>query len=233
MGIISTMTHRMRNNRLSKRLSISSSKLEDEDSNDLIKPTETTCLTRPSVESTTTIVRHSFHETLSSDPPKKLHLQTNMNMHTLFDKTPVSPGDRSAGAFSNPEYPVFKLDMCEAPFETPKSLQGPMQTGDWRDQSTSIKNGYYKSSDCSSITAVEEPKKEKRSMKTLWKRHCGLNIPRSSLSLKTSSSSPKWLDSAGVGDEEALVDMKNEKLLEVHLQNRKKSNKGSFRTPWS
>lgn len=225
------MTRRMRNNRLSKRLSISSSKLEDEDSNDLIKPTETACLTRPSVESTMTIVRHSFQETPSSDAPKKLQLQTNMNMHTLFDTTPTS-GVRSAGAYSNPEYPVFKLDMCEAPFQTPKSLQGPMQTGDWRDHSTTIKNGYYKSSDCSSITAVEEPKKNKRSIKTLWKRHCGLNIPRSSLSLKTSAASPKWLDSAGVGDEEALMDMKNEKLLEVHMQNRRKFNKGGLRSPW-
>ena len=222
----------MRNNTISKRLSNSSSKHEDEDSNDLIKPTpETASLARPSVESTMTIVRHSFNETLPSGSQNRPQLQTNMNMNmrTLFDQTPISPTNHEK---SPSEYPIFKLDLCQSRFEAPYSQRGPKETNEWQNQGTSIKNGYYKSSDCSSITAVEEPKKNKRSMKTLLKRHCGLNIPRSSLSLKTSSSSPKWLDSAGVGDDEALVDMKREKLLDAHLQHHKKGNKGRGLRDW-
>lgn len=56
-------------------------------------------------------------------------------------------------------------------------------------------------------------------MSALLKRHCGLNIPRSSISIKTSSrglQSPKWLDSAGVTEEEGLVDKTNEKWVETH-----------------
>ncbi|CAG7971368.1 unnamed protein product [Penicillium salamii] len=204
MGIVSNMAHRMRNNRLSKRLSISSSKDEDEDSNDLIKPTETTSLARPSVESTITIIRHSFHDSDSN----KLQLQTNTNMNTrtLFDRTPISPGALSR------EYPMFKLDMCQSRFEGEPHLE--------KNDRHRVENG--EKSDYSA-GAVD---KKKRSMKALLKRHCGLNIPRSSLSLKTSSSSPAWLDS---GDDEALVEMKREKLLEVHLQDQKKRKVRGFR----
>lgn len=68
-------------------------------------------------------------------------------------------------------------------------------------------------------------KKDKKSMVALLKRHCGLNIPRSSISIKASSrslQSPKWLDSTGVTDEEGLVDKKNEKWIEA--QDEKKRN---------
>jgi hypothetical protein len=227
MGIISTMTHRMRNNRLSKKLSNSSTELQDEDSNDLIKTTwETASHTRPSVESTSTMVHHSFHDpVLPSDSPNRLQLRTDMNMRTLFDQTPISPPDRAKQALSNPEYPIFKLDMCQAPFQAPKVLQEPLEAKDWRNYSTSIKNGIHESSDCSSIATEKPqvPKKYRRSMTALLKKHCGLNIPRSSLSIKADSPSPKWLDSAGLRKDEELVDMKNEKLLEVHLQNGKRN----------
>lgn len=207
MGIVSNMAHRMRNNRLSKRLSISSSKDQDEDANDLIKPTETASLARPSVESTITIIRHSFHDSDSN----KLQLQTNTNMNTrtLFDRTPISPGALSR------EYPMFKLDMCQSRFEAEPHLE--------QNDRHRVENG--EKSDYNSGTVD----KKKRSMKALLKRHCGLNIPRSSLSLKTSSSSPAWLDS---GDDEALVEMKSEKLLEVHLQDQKKSKLRGFRMHW-
>ncbi|CAG8920287.1 unnamed protein product [Penicillium salamii] len=201
MGIVSNMAHRMRNNRLSKRLSITSSK--DEDSNDLIKPTEA-ALARPSVESTITIIRHSFHDSDSN----KLQLQTNTNMNTrtLFDRTPISPD-----TLSPREYPMFKLDMCQSRFEAEPHLEQKRHRLENEEKSD------Y------SAGAVD---KKKRSMKALLKRHCGLNIPRSSLSLKTSSSSPAWLDS---GDDEALVEMKRERLLEVHLQDQKKWKVRGFR----
>ncbi|CAG8186772.1 unnamed protein product [Penicillium salamii] len=207
MGIVSNMAHRMRNNRLSKRLSISSSK--DEDSNDLIKPTETASLARPSIESTITIIRHSFHD---SDSHKfQLQTNTNMNTRTLFDRTPISPD-----ALSPREYPLFKLDMCQSRFEAePQDLEK-------NDRRRGLENG-LEQTDYTSGTVD----KKKRSMKALLKRHCGLNVPRSSLSLKTSSSSPAWLDSAG--DDEALVEMKREKLLEVHLQDQKKRKVRGFR----
>ena len=72
-------------------------------------------------------------------------------------------------------------------------------------------------------------------MTALLKKHCGLNIPRSSLSIKGDNSpSPRWLDSADVKKEEELVDMKNEKLLEVHLQNGKRNGiwGGGFGRSW-
>jgi hypothetical protein len=239
MGIISTMTRRMRNNRLSKRLSISSTKPE-EDSNDLIKTTwETASLTRPSVESTSTIVRHSQYDAvLPSESTNRLQIRTdNMNMRTLFDQTPISPTDRAKQALSSSEYPIFKLDMCEAPFQAPKVLQEPLETRDWRNKSTSIKNGVHGSSDCSSTSTkkyVPKKNKNRRSVAGLWKKHCGLTISRSSLSFKADSTSPKWLDSAGLGEDEGLVDMKNEKLLEVHLQNGKRNSiwGGGLRGRW-
>ena len=69
-------------------------------------------------------------------------------------------------------------------------------------------------------------KKNKRSMAALLKRHCGLNIPRSSISIKTSRDlqSPKWLDSAGVTEEEALVDKPDGKWVEVGLHDEKRRN---------
>lgn len=229
------MTRCMRKNRLSKRLSTSSSKIEDDDSNDLIKATsETASLARPSVDSTTTIVHHSFCEVLASESPNRLQLRTNMNMRTLFDQTPISPTDHARQAFTNQEYPIFKLDMCQSRFEAPKTLEAAMETTDWRKNSTDIKNGYH-NVDGGDITPTEkDPKRNRRSMAAMFKRHCGLNIPRSSLSLKGDDMSPRWLDSAGVGEDEALIDMRNEKLLGAHMQDQKKNSikGGRFGRPW-
>lgn len=63
-------------------------------------------------------------------------------------------------------------------------------------------------------------------MSALLKRHCGLNIPRSSISIKTSSrglQSPKWLDSAEVTEEEGLVDKESEKWVEAQDEKRRDS----------
>ena len=70
---------------------------------------------------------------------------------------------------------------------------------------------------CPSPEKGVSEKKDTRSMSALLRRHCGLNIPRSSVSIKTSSrglQSPKWFDSVGVTEEEGLVDKKNEKWVE-------------------
>ena len=79
------------------------------------------------------------------------------------------------------------------------------------------------------ISATEKfvaEKKDKKSMAALLKRHCGLNIPRSSISIKASRDlqSPKWLDSAGVTEEEALVDKPDGKWLEVGSHDEKRRN---------
>lgn len=63
-------------------------------------------------------------------------------------------------------------------------------------------------------------------MSALLKRHCGLNIPRSSISIRTSSrslQSPKWLDSAGITEEEGLVDKKNEQWVEAQEEKSRNS----------
>lgn len=110
-----------------------------------------------------------------------------------------------------------------------------METRDWRKNRTSIKNGYHANIEGGDTTATEkDPRRNRRSMTAMLKRHCGLNIPRSSLSLKGDSVSPRWLDSAGVEDDEALIDMRNEKLLGAHMQHQKKNGvkSGRFGRPW-
>jgi hypothetical protein len=88
-------------------------------------------------------------------------------------------------------------------------------------------------SGCSSATTAQNgfeekgvtEKKDKRSMSALLKRHCGLNIPRSSISIKTSRSlqSPRGLDSAGFTEEEGLVDKRDEKWVDVSLNEKKRN----------
>ncbi|KAJ5317706.1 hypothetical protein N7508_002214 [Penicillium antarcticum] len=252
MGLISTLSRHMRNKRLSRRLSSQSSKLQDDDSNDLIKPySETASLRAESVASTSTMVHHSLHEPVlpSESPANRMTIRTdNLNMRTLFDTsshtTPISPtsispmDNRPVRALSRPEYPVLKLDMCQAPFE-PRKLAEPLETGPRRAHDTR-KIGKSRGRECSSESSTDAEKdvdvvspgksgnvnvkeKKRRSMKGLLKKHCGLDIPRSSLSLKTrkspASASTRWLDSAGAGEDgdEGFVDVKDEKWLEAHL----------------
>lgn len=116
----------------------------------------------------------------------------------------------------------------------------PLEMG--RDNSTSKASddaGGYPGKGASSTTTAQKgfssaekcvaEKKDKRSMTALLRRHCGLNIPRSSISVKTSRSlqSPKWLDSAGVTEEESLVDKKDEKWVEGGLHDEKKKRRNS------
>ncbi|OQE40370.1 hypothetical protein PENCOP_c006G00614 [Penicillium coprophilum] len=223
MGLISTLARHMRIKRLSKRLSTTSTKLHDEDSKDLIKATsETASLTRASLESTSTMVHHSVHEPVlpSESPANPMQMRPdNGNARTLFDvnTTPHSP-ERASRSTSRPPYPILKLD-CRSPVEAPRKIvEGPFEMAE------EVKGGAL---DCSSAITVDKDfspyekrvseKKDRMSMSTLLKRHCGLNIPRSSISIQTSSrgvASPKWLDSAGLTEEERLVEKRNEKWVE-------------------
>ncbi|CAP98716.1 hypothetical protein E8E15_009874 [Penicillium rubens] len=243
MGIISTLTRCMRKARLSKRLSTTSTKLHDEDSNDLIKTTsETASLTRTSMDSTSTMVHHSVHEPVlpCESPANRMQIGTdNGNMRTLFDD------DSTANQMDRP---ILKLD-CRSPVDAPrKVLQGPLEVGRngslnkatenkaaW-DRPTEGAGGYTgkDTSGCSSATTAQNgferekgvsEKRDKRSMSALLKRHCGLNIPRSSISIKTSRSvqSPRGLDSAGFTEEEGLVDKRDEKWVDVSLNEKKRN----------
>ncbi|KAJ5836442.1 hypothetical protein N7447_002468 [Penicillium robsamsonii] len=232
MGFISTLARRMRIRRLSKRLSTKSIKLHDEDSNDLIKTTsETASLTRISLDSTSTMVHHSLQPVLPSESSEnRMQMRPdNGNMRTLFDENTTShPRDRAARSPSKAPCPVLKLD-CRSPVEAPRRVvQGPLEMGH------EVKGGAL---GCSSATTTEkgfspsekcEPeKKDRRSMSALLKRHCGLNIPRSSISISTSSRgvvSPKWLDSAGLTEEEGLVEKRSEKWVEGGVQDEKRRN---------
>ncbi|KAJ5512699.1 hypothetical protein N7463_002251 [Penicillium fimorum] len=233
MGFISTLVRRMRIRRLSKRLSTTSTKLHDEDSNDLIKTTsETASLTCVSLDSTSTMVHHSLHEPVlpseSSENRMQMRLD-NGNMRTLFDENTTSQSpDRVARPPSKTPCPVLKLD-CRSPVDAPRRVvQGPLETGD------EVRGGAL---GCSSATTAEKgfsptekcvsEKKDRMSMSALLKRHCGLNIPRSSISIKTPShgvASPKWLDSAGLTEEESLVEKRSEKWVEGGLQDEKRRN---------
>ncbi|KAJ5775517.1 uncharacterized protein N7511_000528 [Penicillium nucicola] len=259
MGLIATITRHMRNNRLSHRLSSQSTKIPDDDKNDLIKPfSETTSLRAESVASTSTMVHHSLHEpVLPSDPPaNRMAIRTDhLNTSTLFETssqtTPISPTDnRAMRALSRPEYPVFKLDMCQAPFE-PRKLAGPLETGPKKkilhtrrigegrgiarsltdgDKGVNVVSSRKRDGGGVDVDVSVKEKRRRRSMKDLLMKHCGLNIPRSSLSLKTrkssASASPKWLDSAGVGEDgdKGFVEVKDEKWLEAHLGSRGRRN---------
>ncbi|KGO65293.1 hypothetical protein PITC_015610 [Penicillium italicum] len=237
MGFISTLSRCMRKNRLSRRLSTTSTKLHDEDSNDLIKTTSETASIRASMDSTSTIVHHSFHEPVlpCESPANRMQIRPeNGNMRILFDAntTSTQPTDRATRALTRPAYPILKLD-CRSPVEAPRRvLQAPVEIGreknkhktrenarDYPETKTSAQKGFSPTEKC-----VCE-KKDKKSMAALLKRHCGLNIPRSSISSKTSRGlqSPKWLDSAGVNDEESLVNRKNEKWVEAHEEKTRKS----------
>ncbi|KAK4868150.1 hypothetical protein LT330_007348 [Penicillium expansum] len=244
MGFISTLSRCMRKNRLSRRLSTTSSKLHDEDSNDLIKTASETGSTRASMESTSTMVHHSFHDPVlpCESPANRMQMRPdNGNLRTLFDANIPSnqPTDRATRALTRPAYPILKLD-CRSPVEAPRRvLQAPVEIGREKDMSRTSENAAGHpgkgASGVPSTTMAEKgfsptekyvsEKKDKKSMVALLKRHCGLNIPRSSISIKASSrslQSPKWLDSTGVTDEEGLVDKKNEKWIEA--QDEKKRN---------
>lgn len=165
----------------------------------------------------------------------------NGNMRTLFDANAAPchlPTDRATRALSRPAYPILKLD-CRSPVEAPRRvLQAPVEiTSKPSDNVGYLGKG---ASGVSSPVAAQRcfsptqkcvsGKKDKRSMSALLKRHCGLNIPRSSISIKTSShglQSPKWLGSAGVTEEEGLVDKKNEKWVEAQDEKRRNSILGS------
>ncbi|CDM35881.1 hypothetical protein DTO013E5_5394 [Penicillium roqueforti] len=244
MGFKSTLARCMRKDRLSKRLSATSTKVHDEDSNDLIKTTSETVSTRASMESTLTMVHHSFHEPVlpGESPANRMQIRTDSgNMRTLFDEDTTSnqPTDRATKALSRPAYPILKLD-CRSPVDAPRRvLQEPWEMStDGNRSKTPVIAGYpgKGASGFSSKTTAQEglsptekvvaEKKDKRSMAALLKRHCGLNIPRSSISIKASRDlqSPKWLDSAGVTEEEALVDKQDGKWVEVDLHDERRRN---------
>ncbi|KAJ5442028.1 hypothetical protein N7445_005035 [Penicillium cf. griseofulvum] len=221
MGIISTLARRIRNIRLSKRLSTTSTKLHDEDSNDLIKATSETASLRASMDSTSTMVHHSLHEPVlpSETPANRMQMRLdNGNMPTLFDGDISNSLDRAGKTLSRVPYPILKLD-CRSPVEAPRRvLQGPLEEEE-------VKGGELGSSATEKGSSPENVKKD-RSMSALLKRHCGLNIPRSSISIKASSRdlSPRWLDSAGLTDEEGLVEKRSEKWVEASVQDEKRRN---------
>lgn len=172
----------------------------------------------------------------------------NANIRTLFDcqqTTPRLQTERAARVLRRRECPILRLDTSCSSLEPPK-LEIPMslemaefEKEMWRKESQEKrKKGGVDGkgvSDCSSTTTIEkglaspvksvnEKRRNRMSVADLFKKHCGLNIPRSSISLKKAGSqvSPKWLDSSGSGggsaEEEGLVDMKDEKWSKAHLQ---------------
>lgn len=158
-------------------------------------------------------------------------------MRTLFDVNtiPSQPTDRDTRALSRAAYPILKLD-CRSPVEAPRRmLQAPVEITNKPSENVASYPGKGASGVSSPVAAQKcfspaekcvSEKKDKRSMSALLKRHCGLNIPRSSISIKTSSrglQSPKWLDSAGVTEEEGLVDKTNEKWVETRDVKRRDS----------
>lgn len=225
MGFISTMTRRMRNNRLSRRLSTISTTgttFHDEDSN-LIKTISEPPSRGASMDSTSTFTQHSVPDpVLPSESPANRRQLDNMNMDGLFGDT---HSDYTARTLARPGYPVLKLDMCQSS-EPRRVLQGPLET-------EKTKNGKSKCSqkdwraDVGCFSSVEKgfmcreesvrEKKRRKSVTGLLKRQCGLNRPSSVSRRRRSEISPKWFNYAGT-EGECLVGVKNENWLETHLQ---------------
>ncbi|KAJ5958744.1 uncharacterized protein N7479_005894 [Penicillium vulpinum] len=221
MGFISTLARCVRIKRLSKRLSTTSTKRHDEDSNDLIKTnSETASLARASMDSTSTMVHHTLHEPVlpSESPANRMEIRPDTgNVRTLFDEDATSTSHSSERTVGRPAYPILKLD-CRSPVEAPRRVvQGPLDMGDEvKGGGTTAQRGFL---------PQKCEKKDRESVTAMLKRHCGLNIPRSSVSIKTSSrslTSPKWLDSTGITEEERLVDKQDEKWVEAGLQGAEK-----------
>ncbi|KAJ5562461.1 hypothetical protein N7461_001222 [Penicillium sp. DV-2018c] len=209
MGFILTLTRRLQNKHFSRRLSTSSTRLNDEDANNLTKTISETSATRViSIETTSTIVHTQLQDPVTPSN-RRAHLQTeDIDTRTLFDPSSAGvtpqPIQTSIHPARKASYPVLKLDMCHCSFQTPV-LQG----GQNNKEGELSASGYSCSCSCSPVKegetglpvdgvgVGEEVKKRnrRRSVADLLKRHCGLNIPRSSISLRSRGQvSPKWLD---------------------------------------
>ncbi|KAJ5272539.1 hypothetical protein N7478_007664 [Penicillium angulare] len=134
MGFISSITRSVRNNKISRKLSISTSKPHHEDSKDLIKiPSNVPSLTR--VDSLASTIRLDVQEaTIPTESPahRKRLTPADLNLQTLFDNAEaLDPAtSRAVRALSMPEYPILKMDTVKPPFDTPaKRLQDPIDTG--------------------------------------------------------------------------------------------------------
>ncbi|EKV14216.1 hypothetical protein PDIG_33770 [Penicillium digitatum PHI26] len=236
MGFTSTLSRCMRKHRLSRRPSTTSTKLHDEDANDLIQTASKTSSTRASVDSTSTMVQHSFHEPVQpcESPANRMQIRPDhAHMRILFDgnATPTHPTNRATGAQTRPAYPILTLD-CRSPIEAPRRvLQAPVEIGreermdQVEDEGTCSGKGVSGVSPARMAqTGVLPPekcvseKKFTKSLAALLKKHCGLNIPRSSISINTSRGqpSPKWLDLSEMTEEDGFMDKKSEKWVEAH-----------------
>ncbi|KAJ5104742.1 hypothetical protein NUU61_002089 [Penicillium alfredii] len=228
MGFITSMARRMRNNKLSRRLSSTQPRRGDE-SKDLIKSnSETVSFAQAeSIESTSTIVHHSSHDVVQpSELPARKRLQGgDVKIQTLFDgiQTPDSVSSRTAKTLSRPEYPILKLDTVHSPHDTPtKKLQGPIETEEKLKEKDGENKGSSTGSGCSEKENQDGNEKEKkpsqvkkgsaaknrRSMTAMLRDRCSVKMPRSSLSLKSlrSPSSPKWLDGHVITEDESPVE---------------------------
>ncbi|KAJ5113902.1 hypothetical protein N7456_002436 [Penicillium angulare] len=135
MGFISSITRSVRNNKISRKLSISTSnKPHHEDSKDLIKIlSNAASLTR--IDSIASTIRLDIQEPTSpteSPTHRKRLTPADLNLQTLFDNAEaLDPAtNRAVRALSMPEYPILKMDTVKSPFDTPtKKLQDPIDTG--------------------------------------------------------------------------------------------------------
>lgn len=252
MGFISSISQSIRNNKLSRKLSISKpNRPRYEDSKDLIKiPSNTASLTR--ADSIASTIRHSNQDPImptESPTHRKRLTPADLNLQTLFDNAEaLDPATRrTVRALSMPEYPVLKMETVQSPFDTPpKKLQDPIDTdGKWsgkkniRQTTRRVKNDDGKKE---TYRGAKNPNqnsdsKIKRSMTGLLKKSTSLKISRSSSKTRRASTNPRWLHSSSVTDD-YFVDEKAElKWLEFNgLSSRDTEfgiwNGNGFGRPW-
>ena len=237
MGFISSVTRRIRMNKLSRRLSTSTPSRSSSDGNDLIKIASAATSDTDSHASSSTFVRHNLEPVLPIDSSAQYQRLTpaDLNLQSLFDNAEVlEPStNRAIRALSTPEYPILKLDTVQSPLDTPstKTLQAPIETSGGKLGSDTRANGnlrhhlHEEEKDGLANIDVKVPGSEggsgsrlKRSMTGLLRR-TSKKIPRSSLSLKglRAPLSPTWRGRASIVQDDGLLKgTAEEKWLEAN-----------------
>ncbi|KAJ5182565.1 hypothetical protein N7492_000181 [Penicillium capsulatum] len=222
MGLMSSLSRCMRDNRISRRLSTSKQKAHrlDDDSNDLIKTTSNTLsLGRAeSVSSSNTMVRDSeYRPVLPTESPQRKRLSpADLNLQTLFDNghTLDKYASRAERAFSMPAYPVYKLDTTRSPKKTTtKKLQAPLETGNKR--GSKRKTWDAKGENDPVADERGSGSKLRRSMTGLLKKSYSFRTSHS-MKRRSSCAAPKCDDDSSIPEENRLHVTAEQKWLEAN-----------------
>ena len=227
MGLISSLSRCVRDNKLSRSLSTSRKPRRlDDDSNDLIKTTSNTLSLAPaeSISSETATVRNDNDPVFPPESPHRKRLgPADLNLQSMLDNghTLDVYNSRAARALSVPEYPVYKLDTTRAPREPTKRLQAPMEASEKGGGKTNVQRAVSKK-DRGGKDYQNGLRSERgsfrRSMTGLLKKSCSFRMPRSrSKRIGPGDALSRWSDdSSSVAEEDRVQETTDQKWLEAN-----------------